>query len=129
MGWGYFTNGECQPPKVNSTTFNVAPVVSTTKWLSYRGMHQVHITERWAHDRIGPMQLAHFNGVGYNSWENVWGIWNGFTPRAGEALKRLKRGWKYLGDEQFLHNYTDWIPYSPQISNRSEFVYGSKFIQ
>ena len=53
MGWGYFTYGEAEAPK--SPDFDVVPVVSKNKWLSYRGHHMVHITERWSHDRIGPM--------------------------------------------------------------------------
>jgi len=52
MGWGYFTFGEAEAPKPD---FDVVPVVSLNKWLSYRGHHMVHITERWSHDRLGPM--------------------------------------------------------------------------
>ncbi len=27
--------------------------------------------------------------MGYNAWENVWGIWNQLTPRDAEALRRI----------------------------------------
>jgi hypothetical protein len=27
--------------------------------------------------------------VGYESWENIWGIWNQITPRDAEALRRV----------------------------------------
>jgi hypothetical protein len=40
-----------------------------------------HICERWAQTRTDGLQYAFFNGAGYESWENVWGMWNGFTPR------------------------------------------------
>ena len=33
--------------------------------------------------------IAFFNGVGYESWENIWGIWNQITPRDAEALRRV----------------------------------------
>jgi hypothetical protein len=33
--------------------------------------------------------MAWFNGVGYVSWESVWGQWNGITPRDGEAIRRV----------------------------------------
>ena len=63
------------------------PVVSKYKWLEPR--HMVNISERWARDRTNGLQSAFFNGVGYESWENVWGIWNQFTPRDAEALRRI----------------------------------------
>ena len=40
-----------------------------------------HICERWAQTRTDGLQYAFFNGAGYESWENIWGMWNGFTPR------------------------------------------------
>ena len=49
----------------------------------------VNISERWARNRTNGLQSAYFNGVGYESWENIWGIWNGFTPRDAEALRRI----------------------------------------
>jgi len=35
----------------------------------------VHISDRWAHDHIDDLQSAFFNGAGFESWENIWGIW------------------------------------------------------
>ena len=40
--------------------------------------------------RVDALQHAWFNGVGFVAWENVWGIWNGLTPRDGAALHRLQ---------------------------------------
>ena len=74
MSWGYW---QYQP----------VPVVSKYKWLEPR--HMVNVCERWAKDRTDGLQSAFFNGVGYESWENVWGIWNQFTPRDAEALRRI----------------------------------------
>lgn len=28
-------------------------------------------------------------GLGYNTWENVWGSWNGISPRDGETMRRI----------------------------------------
>ena len=36
----------------------------------------VNICRRWARDKTDDLQHAFFNGVGYESWENIWGIWN-----------------------------------------------------
>jgi gamma-glutamyl hercynylcysteine S-oxide synthase len=33
--------------------------------------------------------VAFFNGVGWESWENILGIWNGITPRAAEATRKI----------------------------------------
>ena len=50
--------------------------------------HGQHL-RRWARDKTDDLQSAFFNGVGYESWENIWGIWNGITPRDAEALRRI----------------------------------------
>ena len=49
----------------------------------------VNICDRWAADHTQNLQFAFFNGVGFESWENVWGIWRGITPRNGEAIRRI----------------------------------------
>ena len=40
-------------------------------------------------DKTSDLQFAFFNGVGWESWENIWGIWNGITPRDAEATRRV----------------------------------------
>jgi formylglycine-generating enzyme required for sulfatase activity len=61
--------------------------VDRYRWLEPR--HQVNIQGRWARDKTDDLQFAFFNGEGWESWENVWGIWNGVTPRDGEATRRV----------------------------------------
>ena len=53
-----------------------------------KGKHLTHICERWAQDRTDGLQYAFFNGAGYESWENIWGMWNQFTPR--QSLLRIQ---------------------------------------
>ncbi len=74
MSWGYWK-------------YDFAPTVSTYKWLEPR--HMVHVCDRWAHDHLDDLQFAFFNGTGFESWENIWGIWNQMTPRDAEALRRI----------------------------------------
>ena len=74
MTWGYWK-------------YDFAPSVSTYKWLEPR--HMVNICDRWAHDHQDDLQSAFFNGIGFESWENIWGIWNQMTPRDAEALRRI----------------------------------------
>ncbi len=65
----------------------VVPSVAKFKWLEPR--HMINYENRWSRDRSNDLQYIFFNGVGYNAWENVWGIWNQLTPRDAEALRRI----------------------------------------
>ncbi|HEU5457239.1 MAG TPA: SUMF1/EgtB/PvdO family nonheme iron enzyme [Terracidiphilus sp.] len=68
-------------------TFQPVPTVDRYRWLEPR--HQVNIQGRWQRDKTDDLQFAFFNGEGWESWENVWGIWNGITPRDAEATRRV----------------------------------------
>src|SRR5665213_3137 len=74
MTWGYWG-------------YSFIPAVSKYKWLEPR--HMVNLCNRWARNHTDDLQHAFFNGVGFESWENIWGIWNGLTPRDAEALRRI----------------------------------------
>jgi formylglycine-generating enzyme required for sulfatase activity len=63
------------------------PTVDKYRWLEPR--HQVNIQGRWNRDKTDDLQYAFFNGEGWESWENVWGIWNGIAPRDAEATRRV----------------------------------------
>ena len=90
MSWGYWTFGF---PHINPFT----PPVSTYKAIT-KGKHLTHLCERSAIIRTDALQFAFFNGAGYESWENIWGNFNQFTPRDGEALKRTSTILRYFGD-------------------------------
>jgi gamma-glutamyl hercynylcysteine S-oxide synthase len=79
LSWNVLTWGQY--------TFPFIPMVDRFKWLEPR--HMVNISDRWAQDKTGDLQFAFFNGVGWESWENIWGIWNGITPRDAEATRRV----------------------------------------
>jgi iron(II)-dependent oxidoreductase len=68
-------------------SFPFIPMVDRYKWLETR--HMVNISDRWAQDKTNDLQFAFFNGIGWESWENVWGIWNGINPRDAEATRRV----------------------------------------
>ena len=94
MEWGYW-----QYPN--------APMVSVFKWLEPR--HMVNVCDRWNHSKVDNLQYAFFNGVGYESWENIWGIWNQITPRDAEALRRVATV------ERAMASYLvspEWQPYA-----------------
>ncbi|PYV20231.1 MAG: sulfatase-modifying factor protein, partial [Acidobacteria bacterium] len=84
MSWGYWK-------------YPFEPMVGLYKWLEPR--HLVHVCDRWARDKTDNLQYAFFNGAGYESWENIWGIWNQIDDRDAEALRRiaaLERGFADL---------------------------------
>jgi formylglycine-generating enzyme required for sulfatase activity len=74
-------------------SFPFIPMVDRFKWLETR--HMANISDRWALDKTDDLQFAFFNGEGWESWENIWGIWYGINPRDAEATRRvatLERG-------------------------------------
>jgi formylglycine-generating enzyme required for sulfatase activity len=79
LAWNVLTWGQYK--------FQFVPTVDKYRWLEPR--HQVNIQGRWNRDKTDDLQFAFFNGEGWESWENVWGIWNGITPRDGEATRRI----------------------------------------
>ena len=100
-------------------TFKFAPTASRQKWLEPR--HMSHICDRWARDKTDDLQHAFFNGMGYVSWENIWGIWNQITDRDAEALRRvahLEREFAQLLASE------DWEPFVPVVQYG---VFASKF--
>ena len=79
LSWDVMNWGQYQFPFI--------PMVDRYKWIETR--HMVNISDRWALDHTNDLQFAFFNGVGWESWENVWGIWNGINPRDAEATRRV----------------------------------------
>jgi gamma-glutamyl hercynylcysteine S-oxide synthase len=90
--------------------FPFAPKVDRYKWLEPR--HMVNISDRWNRDKTNDLQFAFFNGVGWESWENIWGIWNGITPRDAEATRRVAT--LERGIAPFLAS-KDWEPFAPML--------------
>ena len=82
------------------------PPVAKFKWLEPR--HMINYENRWGRNRNHDLQYIFFNGIGYNAWENIWGIWNQFTPRDAETLRRIT-----TIERQFAPAMTsmDWRPY------------------
>ena len=107
LGWGYWE------------TYRPVPGVDRYKWLQPR--HLTHVCARWAHDRTDELQAAWFNGDGYESWENVWGIWNALSPHDAEVLRRLSTIYRMFPD---LFLSPDWEPHTP---TRQSGIYASKF--
>ncbi len=104
LAWNLMTWGQYQ--------FPFTPLVDKFKWLETR--HMVNFSHRWNRDMTDDMQFAFFNGVGAGrSWENIWGIWNGITPRDAEATRRVATPSR-RAVAPFLVS-KDWEPMSPML--------------
>ena len=97
----------------------IIPAVSKVKWLESR--HMVNLENRWCRDRTDDFQYMFFNAIGYTSWENVWGIWNGFTARDGETLRRLATILRTFHRQAVS---PDWQPYAMALQQN---VFASMF--
>ena len=58
---------------------------------------------------------------GYESWENVWGVWNGITPRDGQAIRIVGALLRFLGGRGYLHSPA-WVPHSPVVNGEAVFA-------
>src|SRR5579863_6752759 len=96
MSWGYYSG------------FPFVPQVDRFRWLEPR--HMVNVCDRWNRSKADNLQFAFFNGEGWESWENIWGIWNGITPRDSEAARRVATIERALAP--FLVS-PDWEPLYP----------------
>ncbi|HWC96188.1 MAG TPA: SUMF1/EgtB/PvdO family nonheme iron enzyme [Candidatus Sulfopaludibacter sp.] len=106
MSWGYWK-------------YPFVPMVSRGKWLEPR--HMVNVCDRWNKDKTDNLQAAFFNGVGYETWENIWGIWNGVTERDAEAIRRVAKVERRFAE--YLVSGA-WEPHTPTVAFG---VFASKF--
>lgn len=102
LTWNVMTWGQYE--------FPFAPLVDKYKWLEPR--HMVNISDRWNRTKVDDLQFAFFNGVGWESWENIWGIWNGITARDAESTRRVAEIERAVAP--FLVS-KDWEPLFPML--------------
>ncbi|UZW60428.1 SUMF1/EgtB/PvdO family nonheme iron enzyme [Lysobacter enzymogenes] len=95
------------------------PPVAKFKWLEPR--HMINYENRWGRDRNHDLQYIFFNGVGYNAWENVWGLWNQLTERDAESLRRIAGIERAFAPHFVSH---DWRPYARTLQHG---VFASRF--
>ena len=93
--------------------------VDKYKWLEHR--HMTNISDRWQRDKNDDLQYAFFNGVGMETWENIWGIWNGMTPRDSETVRRIAKIERRFAP---LLVSEGWVPHTPMLRFQ---IYASKW--
>jgi gamma-glutamyl hercynylcysteine S-oxide synthase len=120
MNWGQATAPVATAPGPPRPAFVPTPqLVAKFKWLEPR--HMTNISDRWQRDKNIDLQYAFFNGVGMETWENIWGIWNQMTPRDSEIVRRIGRI-----ERRFAGNLVsaDWEPHTPTLQTG---IYASKW--
>ena len=111
LSWNVLTWGQYgASPLAQEPANKFVPMVDKYRWLETR--HQDNVQDRWGRDHTDDLQYAFFNGEGWESWENVWGIWNGITPRDAEATRRVATIER--GVAPFLVSQ-DWEPLYPML--------------
>eukprot|EP00035_Acanthoeca_spectabilis_P016258 m.329247 g.329247 ORF g.329247 m.329247 type:complete len:363 (-) comp16503_c1_seq5:1701-2789(-) len=113
------------------------PDVSRAKWVS-GGKVMEHWSDRYAGspagmDQFDPartgiseIQNCWFNGLGYETWENIWGVWNQICARDGEALRRVGTLLRYFGARRFIQS-SDWTPHTLDVQTMGQGIFGSSF--
>ena len=123
-----------------------APDVDKSKWLS-NGKAMSSWSDRYSgspvaadqydskmcNSKIPALQVQWFNGLGFQTWENIWGVWNGITPRDGEAIRRVALMQRFFGNVSspasgFLQSRF-WVPHSTQVPRawRERGIFASAF--
>ena len=72
-------------------------IVPVSRWRYLEHRYMANVCERWAQDRAPGLQSAFFNGVGYETWQNIWGTWNEISQRDAEAIRRVGAMLRFLG--------------------------------
>lgn len=123
LGWGYFGH------KIDKMTYSYdfAPGVDKLKWLDPKGRHLTHVCDRWSKNRTSAIQLAFFNGDGYEAWENIWGLFNRLTERDAALLRRAATLLRWAGRRNYTHDFEEWIPHTPEASAPEKGIFASLF--
>jgi len=111
MGWGYWPNPFIPPVDLYKW------VVRGSSTLLPTAGHFTNICNRWSTNHTSDLQQAFFNGIGFVSWENIWGIWNGMTPRDSEATRRVGALLRFCTP---YFTTADWEPHTVIYSGASD---------
>jgi len=98
MGWAYWE-------------YPFIPSISKRKWIEHS--HMVHVCDRWAHDHTSNLQFAFFNGAGFETWENIWTVYNEMTLRTVQTVKIMSSIYQKYYD---LLTGENWLPHYPMLN-------------
>ena len=118
VNWDSLAWGESWP-------YPFIPTVPKLKYLVMNGS-MINVVNRWATDHTDDLQYAFFAGIGFVSWENVWGFWNQMTDRDAHSVKVVATLLRALG-ERCLQS-EQWLPYSEVGIQWDEGVFVSEWL-
>src|ERR1700761_1575636 len=125
LAWNNMNWGQAVPAQSSPSIFQGKMLVYPPEYVDkYKGLeprHMNNISDRWQRDKTPDLQYAFFNGVGMETWENIWGIWNGITPRDGETIRRIAKIERRFSP--WLVS-AGWVPHTPVLRPH---VYASKW--
>lgn len=84
---------------------SAVPGVLRARWFERR--HMLHHTRRWNRDHSEELQSAWLNGAGMLVWENVFGVWVGWSERDKSILRAMLPVQRYFHDH-FVQG--EWTP-------------------
>lgn len=114
MGWGYWD-------------YPLVTQVDRFKFLT-RGKFMTNVCDRWSKNKTDNLQSAWLNGCGYESWENVWGTWNGIVPQDAEAIRRVGHMLRFFGGTGSAYDLLHSELWEPHVwGPLNEAVFASKF--
>jgi formylglycine-generating enzyme len=68
---------------------STVPGVLRAKWFERR--HMLHHTRRWHRSHLDELHSAWLNGCGVLVWEDVFGVWVGWSDRDRAVLRAMRR--------------------------------------
>jgi hypothetical protein len=100
---------------------SAVPGVLRAKWFERR--HVLHHTRRWHRDHLDELHSAWLNGCGMLVWENVFGVWVGWSERDRAVLRVMRR--VQAGRAAWL-TAEDWTPLADGVPGVP--VYASRWV-
>lgn len=83
------------------------PGVLRAHWFERR--HMLHQTRRWNRDHSAELQSAWMNGCGMLVWDNVFGVWVGWSSRDAATLRAMLRVQRAMADVLLCGTWTPLI--------------------
>lgn len=84
---------------------SATPGVLRAKWFERR--HLLHHTRRWHRSHLDELHSAWLNGCGVLVWQNVFGVWVGWSARDRALLRAMRR---VRADHAAWLTAEDWTP-------------------
>lgn len=97
------------------------PGVMRAKWFERR--HIMHHTRRWHRSHLEELHSAWLNGCGILVWENVFGVWVGWSDKDRETLCAMRRVHRQYAE---LLLSDAWTPLADYPGNNAH-VYASRW--